>query len=192
MGCNGLGCLNLRVITFHCSYPNPSKREGRRSKKISREGSLRPSLMLFQARQGLILGMRNMRPQQHGEHRSLNSVTTGVTSHPSAQSWTMRLAVGIPLCPWCCSHTLAWGALKSRELLFTWGHLGGVDFLGVSGQERDEGCDLSVSSATPFWSPVNFQSISPASLGLGWAWVLVEGPTQLTLGKKEARGKLLS
>lgn len=64
MGCNGLGCLNVRVITFHCFYPNPSKREGWGSKKISREGSLCPSLLPFQGRlvQGLSLGMRNVGP----------------------------------------------------------------------------------------------------------------------------------
>lgn len=89
----------------------------------------------------------------------------------------MRVAVGIPLLfPWGCSHTLAWRALKIGELLFARGHLG---FLGISGQEVDEGCDLSASSVTPFWSPVNFQSMILANLGPGWASVLVEGPAQL-------------
>ena len=49
MGCIRLGCLNVRVITFHCSYPNPSKRERWRRQNISRGGSLGPSLLLFQA-----------------------------------------------------------------------------------------------------------------------------------------------
>lgn len=52
MGCNGLGCLNVRVITFHCSYPSPSKREGWGSKNVSREESLGPALLLFPGRPG--------------------------------------------------------------------------------------------------------------------------------------------
>ena len=49
MGCIRLGCLNIRLITFHCSYPNPSKREGWGSQNISRGRSLCPSLLLFPA-----------------------------------------------------------------------------------------------------------------------------------------------
>ena len=47
----------------------------------------------------------------------------------------------------------------------------------------------SISSAVPFSSPVNFQSTSLASLGLGWAWVLVEGLAQLLRegGREEGR-----
>lgn len=59
------------------------------------------------------------------------------------------------------------------ELLFAWGHLVGLDFLGVNGQEDTEGCDLSISSTIPLWSPVNFQSVRlvrlSLSLSLGWA-----------------------
>lgn len=40
MGCNGLGCLNVTVIAFYCSYPNSSKREEWTRKKISKEASL--------------------------------------------------------------------------------------------------------------------------------------------------------
>lgn len=105
-----------------------------------------------------------------------------------AKSWTLSVAVGIPLLfPWGRSHTLAWRALKIGELLFARGPLGGVGFLGVSGKEVDEGCDLSPSSVTTFWRPVNFQSMSLASLGRGWAWVLVEGPAQLLRDRGEKR-----
>lgn len=106
----------------------------------------------------------------------------------------MTLAGGAPLLfLWCGSHTLAW---RVQKFLFAWGHLVGLDFLGVNEQEDNEGCDLSISSAIPFWSPVNFQSIRLASLGLGWAWVLVEGPAQLLSssrreGEREEGGKLL-
>lgn len=45
MGCNGLGCLNIMVITFHCSYPNPSKRGGlgKVRKSLEKEDCALPS-----------------------------------------------------------------------------------------------------------------------------------------------------
>lgn len=95
-------------------------------------------------------------------------MTAGVTSTPT--SWTMRVAVVIPLLfPCGCSHTLAWRALKIGELLFARGRLGGVGFLGVSGQEVDEGCDLffsnSILEACEF--PVNEPGKPEPGLGLG-------------------------
>lgn len=102
----------------------------------------------------------------------------------------MTLAVGAPLLVlWGCSHALAWGILKVGELLFAWGHLIGVDFLAVNGQEDNEACDLSISSAIPFWSPVNFQPIGLGSLGLGWAWVLVEGPIHSLVTQRGREGR---
>lgn len=110
MGCNGLGCLNVRVITFHCSYPNPSKRAGWGNKKISREGRLCPSLMLFQAGLGPGSHSGDEKHEALAAQRIPESQFCGsrVTSHPLAKFWTLRLAVGVPLLsPWGCSHTLA-------------------------------------------------------------------------------------
>lgn len=183
MGCNGLGCLNLRVITFHCSYPNPSKREGWRSKKSSRERSLCPSLMLFHAGQALIRGMRNMRSRQAARRIQESQFCDSWGDLPPL-SYEIRSRNPSPLPLGLLPYPGLEGSEDSRASFY----LRGVDFLGVSEQEGDEGCDLSVSSATPFWSPVNFRSMSPASLGLGWAWVLVEGPTQLLWERKRQEG----
>lgn len=109
-------------------------------------------------------------------------MTPGVTSPPLSYEISSRNPSPLPL------GLLPYPALEGSEDSRASFYLRGVDFLGVSEQEGDEGCDLSVSSATPFWSPVNFRSMRPGSLGLGWAWVLVEGPTQLLWERKRQEG----
>lgn len=108
----------------------------------------------------------------------------------------MTLAVEAPLLVlWGCSRTLAWAFLKSGELLFAWGPLVGLDFLGVSEQEDTEGSDLSISSAVSFRSPVNFQLVRLWSLSLGWARVLLVQSQDLAAwgkGGREKGGKLPS
>lgn len=115
MGCIRLGCLNVRVITFHCSYPNPSKRERWRRQNISRGGSLCPSLLLFPAGLG-------SRSHPRGEKQkalvALRIQESQFCAHLLASLWTRRLAGVLLLFPWGSSHALVWRSLKIGQLFF--------------------------------------------------------------------------
>lgn len=66
MGYNGLGCLNIRVITFHSSYPSPSKRGtvGKVRNSLEKEGCALPSCS---SRPGLGIGSQS----GHEKHEAL-------------------------------------------------------------------------------------------------------------------------
>lgn len=119
---------------------------------------------------------------------ALCSVPPGVTSPPLGQVQDCDFSHGSPSpfplgllpCP-ALEVSGDW-----RAFFFPYLPRGRVDFLGVSGLQEVEARDLSISAAIPFWSLVNFQAKSLASLGLGWAWVLGEGLAQIL---REGGGK---
>ena len=122
MGCIRLGCLNVRVITFHCSYPNPSKRERWRRQNISRGGSLCPSLLLFPAGLGSRSHPRDEKQKALVALRIQESQFCAYWGNPQAhllaRLWTRRLSGVLLLFPWGSSHALVWRPLKIGHFFF--------------------------------------------------------------------------